>query len=55
MNEKHVILQGGDVIAIVENEMLASHFAKFLPDCEVEPISNFDWNYDKIRAFLGEK
>ena len=53
MNEKHVILKGGDVIAIVENEMLASHFAKFLPDCTVEPLSNFDFSYGKIRAFLG--
>lgn len=52
MNEKHVITQGGDIIAIVENEMLAEHFAKFLPDTKVEPLSNYDFNYTKIEKFL---
>lgn len=52
MNEKHVITQGGDIIAIVENKMLANHFAKFLPDTEVAPISNYDFNYQPIRDFL---
>lgn len=52
MNEKHVITQGGDIIAIVENKMLAEHFAKFLPDTKVEPISNFDFAYNRIKSFM---
>ncbi len=55
MNEKHIITQGGDIIAIVENEMLANHFAKFLPDTEVVPISNFDFNYKPVEAFLEKQ
>jgi len=54
MNEKHVITQGGEIIAIVENEMLANHFAKFLPDTRVSPISNWDFDYGEIKKFLGE-
>ena len=52
MNEKHVITQGDEIIAIVENEMLANHFAKFLPDTHVAPISNWDFAYHKIESFM---
>jgi len=51
MKEKHVITQGGDIIAIVENEMLANHFAKFLPDTKVKPISSYDFG-NKIQEFM---
>lgn len=54
MNEKHVITQGGDIIAIVENKMLADHFAKFLPDAKVVPISDYDFFYQPLKAFLEE-
>jgi len=52
MNEKHVITQSGKIIAIVENEMLAEHFAKFLPDTNVLPISNWDFAYHQIESFM---
>lgn len=55
MNEKHVITQGGDIIAIVESQMLADHFAKFLPDTKVFPFSHYDFSYNDIRKFMGEK
>lgn len=53
MNEKHVITQGGDIVAIVENKMLAEYFARFLtPDTRIEPLSNYDFAHDKIREFM---
>ena len=52
MNEKHVITQNGELIAIVASKTLAEHFAKFLPDVKVEPLSNYDFAYNEIREFM---
>ncbi len=56
MKNKYVIenSETGDIIAIVATEEIANHFAKFLHfKCDVTPIEDWDFCYNRIRAFLG--
>jgi len=56
MQNKYVIENAntGDIIAIVANEEIANHFAKFLHfKCNVTAIEDWDFCYDRIDAFLG--
>lgn len=64
MNNKHVVLRGKHIISICESIEVADILAaacnsnplvvKMLGVHTVEPISNFDFNYNVVKEFLSE-